>query len=39
VGDPALRRSLGTAAAAACRSQYSLDVMNRTFVERVVPAL
>jgi glycosyltransferase involved in cell wall biosynthesis len=39
VDDPALRRELGTAAAAACRERYGLDTMNDTFMARVVPSL
>jgi len=37
--DAPLRRSLGAAAARACRARYSLDNTNRELVERVVPAL
>jgi glycosyltransferase involved in cell wall biosynthesis len=39
VQDEEGRRALGAAAAASCRSQYTLDVMNKAFVERVLPAL
>lgn len=39
IDDEGLRRSLGSAAAEACRQHYTLDAMNATFVERVLPAL
>ncbi len=39
VDDEGMRRSLGSAAAASCRRQYTLEAMNRTFVDRVLPAL
>lgn len=39
VADAALRRSLGAAAAASCRTSYSLDTMNRAFVQKVIPAI
>jgi glycosyltransferase involved in cell wall biosynthesis len=34
-----IRRSLGTAARSACSQRFSLETMNRTFLERVAPAL
>lgn len=37
--DPGRRQALGRAAIEACRTRFSLEVMNRTFVERVIPGL
>ncbi len=39
IDDPALRRTLGSAAASACRAEYSLETMNRAFVAAVVPGI
>jgi glycosyltransferase involved in cell wall biosynthesis len=39
IDDAQLRRSLGSAAARACREKYSLEAMNRAFVDAVVPEL
>ena len=39
IGSEELRRSLGTRAAQTCRERYSLDAMNRAFVDGVLPAL
>jgi len=39
IGSEELRRSLGAQAAHACRERYSLDAMNRAFVDEVLPAL
>lgn len=39
VADATLRQSLGGAAAASCRTSYSLDTMNQAFAEKVIPAI
>jgi glycosyltransferase involved in cell wall biosynthesis len=39
IDDPSLRKSLGAAAAAACRTNFSLDAMNHRFSEQVLPLL
>lgn len=39
VDAPEFRRRLGSCAAATCRTQHTLDAMNREFVEQVIPEL
>ena len=39
IDDPALRRSLGAAAAATCKARYSLEGMNKVFGEVVAAKL